>query len=60
MHVIWFLSALHLFDVKVFGFCALQQKSQMSKSELVNSIVPYRERGYGIAAGQFSSPAVST
>lgn len=26
MHVIWFLSALHLFGVKVSVFCALQQK----------------------------------
>lgn len=60
MHVIWFLSALCLFDVKVFGFCALQQQSQMSKSELVNKASPIRERESGIATEQFSSPSFST
>ena len=43
MHVIWFLSAPRLFDVKVIGFCALQQKIQMSKSELVNKASPIEE-----------------
>lgn len=44
MHVIWFLSAPCLFDVTVLGFCALQQQSQMSKSEVVSKASPWEEK----------------
>lgn len=48
MHAIWFLS---LFNGKVFGFCALQKKSQMSKSEPVNKASPIEEERAALPQG---------
>ena len=60
MHMIWFLSALRLFDVKVFVSVHYSRKKSYFQVWTSQQSFPYSERDSGIAAEQFSSPFFST